>query len=314
MNKIRVAVLMGGPSAEHDVSLMSGRTVCDSLDPSRYEAFPVHIDREGEWAVPFEHVMDNADIAFLALHGEYGEDGRIQDFLENVGMPYTGSSSQSSALGMNKVASAKLFRAYGLDVPEWGDVSRHGDWANFKADFGYPVVVKPADRGSSVGVSIVRDEPSLRDALCSVFDISRHAMVQRYVSGRELTCAVIEDEQGIIPLPPTEIIPKSSSFFDYDSKYAPGASKELTPAPLSREETLEVQRIAAAAHRVIGASGATRTDMIMDGNGTFYILEINTIPGMTKTSLLPQAAASHGMGMDRLLDHIIASAFRRFGL
>lgn len=304
---------MGGPSSEHDVSLMSGRTVCNSLDPSRYESFPVHIDREGEWSMPFERILEDADIAFLALHGEYGEDGRIQDFLETVGIPYTGSSAHSSALGMNKVASSKLFRAYGLDVPEFSDVGRHGDWAYFKVDFGYPVVVKPVDRGSSVGVSIVREEPALRDALCSVFDVSRHAMVQKYVSGRELTCAVIEDERGALPLPPTEIIPKSH-FFDYESKYSAGASKEVTPAHLTREQTLEVQRIAVSAHEVVNASGASRTDMILGNDGRFYVLEINTIPGMTATSLLPQAAAAHGLGMDRLLDHIIAAAFRRFGL
>jgi D-alanine-D-alanine ligase len=214
---------------------------------------------------------------------------------------------------MNKVASSKLFRAYGLDVPEFGDISRHGDWAYFKVDFGYPVVVKPVDRGSSVGVNIVRDEAALRDALCRVFDFSHHAMVQKYISGRELTCAVIEDERGALPLPPTEIIPKSH-FFDYESKYSPLASKEITPAHLTREETLEVQRIAVSAHQIVNASGVSRTDMILGNDGHIYVLEINTIPGMTPQSLLPQAAAAHGLGMDRLLDHIIASGLRRFGI
>lgn len=314
MRKIRVAVLMGGPSSEHEVSLMSGRTVCENLDLSRYEVLPVHIDKAGEWNLPFEHVLDNSDIAFIALHGEYGEDGRVQDFLETLGLPYTGSSAHSSALGMNKAASSRLFRAYGLDIPEFNDIARHGDWAYFKADFGYPVVVKPADRGSSVGVNIVRNEDGLRDAICNVFDISRHAMVQKYISGREITCAVIEDEKGVLPLPPTEIIPKGASFFDYESKYSSGASHEITPAPLERNITLEVQRIAVAAHRIINASGASRTDMIIGNDGRIYVLEINTIPGMTSTSLLPQAAAAHGLGMDRLLDHIIASAIRRFGM
>jgi len=314
MEKIRVAVMMGGPSSEHDVSLASGKMVCDRLDRSRYEVLPVHIDRDGEWAVPFEDLLDLADIAFLALHGEYGEDGDVQQFLDSVGLPYTGSSAHASALGMNKIASSKLFRAYGLDVPDWSEVVRHGEWAYLKTPFGYPAVVKPSDRGSSVGISLIRNEFELREALCRVFEVSRNAMVQKYVSGRELTCAVIDDERGALPLPPTEIIPKGSHVFDFDAKYQPGASREITPAPITRRETEEVQRIAVAAHRIIGASGVSRTDMIMGSNGRIHVLEINTLPGLTPTSLLPQAAGAMGLGEHELLDRIIAAAIRRYGL
>lgn len=312
MQKLRIAVLMGGPSSEYDVSLASGRMVCENLNSGRYDIIPVHIDRGGEWAVSFEDLLGNIDLVFLALHGEFGEDGTMQRFLDDVGLPYTGSASHASALGMNKIASSKLFRAYGLDVPDWDEVTRHGDWAYFRTPFGYPAVVKPADRGSSLGVGIARSEFDLRESLCKVFEISRNAMIQKYVSGREITCAVIEDERGELPLPPTEIIPKNSHLFDFDSKYQPGASREITPAPITRRETEEVQRIAVAAHRIIGASGVSRTDMIISNDGRIYVLETNTLPGLTPTSLLPQAANNIGLSNSALLDKIIASAIRRY--
>ncbi|MDD5098947.1 MAG: D-alanine--D-alanine ligase [Candidatus Colwellbacteria bacterium] len=314
MEKIKVAVLMGGPSVEHDVSLASGKAVCGALDASRYDPMPVIIDRNGEWEIPFESVIGSADIAFIALHGEYGENGVIQSLFEGVGFPYTGSSARSSALGMNKTASAQTFSAHGLLIPEWAAVSSHGDWASFRPPFEFPVVVKPVDRGSSIGVNIVRNEGALKDALCAVFDISRHAMVQRYVSGRELSVGIVETEKGDIPLPPAEIIPKSSLFFDYDSKYSPDASKIVIPANLNKMELEGVQKAALLVHKVIGASGVTRSDFIMSNDGRIFVLEINTIPGMAKDHLLPLSAAAGGMAMPMLLDHIIAAAFRRFGV
>lgn len=302
---------MGGPSAEHDVSIASGKMVCENLNKDRYEVIPVHITRGGEWALSFESLMDNADVVFLALHGEYGEDGTVQQFLDGIGLPYTGSSARASALGMNKIASSKLFRANGLDVPDWIEVTRNDEWARLRSPFGYPVVVKPVDRGSSVGVSIVRNEFGMQEALCSVFEISRNAMVQQYVSGREITCAVLEDERGNIPLPPTEIFPLGAEFFDYNAKYQTGGSKEITPAPITSRETEMVQQIAVAVHEIIGASGASRTDMIIGNDGRIYVLEINTLPGLTPTSLLPQAANQMGLSHSALLDKIIASAIRK---
>jgi D-alanine-D-alanine ligase len=173
------------------------------------------------------------------------------------------------------------------------------------------VVVKPVDRGSSVGVSIVRNEFGMQEALCDVFEVSRNAMVEQYVSGREITCAVLEDERGNIALPPTEIFPIGAEFFDYNAKYSAGASKEITPAPITTRETEAVQKIAVAAHEIIGASGVSRTDMIIGNDGRIYVLEINTLPGLTPTSLLPQAANSMGLSNSALLDKIIASALRK---
>ena len=312
MEKIRVAVLMGGPSSEHDVSILSGKMVCESLNKDRYEVIPVHINRDGEWSIPFEGLIDKADIAFLALHGEYGEDGTVQQFLDNIGVPYTGSSAQASALGMNKSASSKLFKAYGLDVPAWTEINRENDWAYFRAPFDYPVVIKPVDRGSSVGVNVIRNEFGTKEALCQVFRISRNAMIQKYIVGREITCGVIEDESGEIPLPPTEIFPLRADFFDYNAKYSLGFAKEITPAPITRREAEEAQRIAIAAHRIIGASGVSRTDMIISNDGRFHVLEINTIPGLMPAGLLLQAANHVGLSNSALLDKVIASSIKKY--
>ena len=312
MEKIRVAVLMGGPSYEHDVSILSGKMVCESLNKDRYDVIPVHINRDGEWSLPFEGLIDKTDITFLALHGEYGEDGTVQQFLDNIGVPYTGSSAQASALGMNKSASSKLFKAYGLDVPTWTEISRENDWAYFRAPFDYPIVIKPADRGSSIGVNIIRNEFGTKEALCQVFRVSRNAMIQKYIAGREITCGVIEDESGDIPLPPTEIFPLRADFFDYNSKYNFGFAKEITPAPITRREAEEAQRIALAAHKIIGASGVSRTDMIIGNDGRFHVLEINTIPGFMSAGLLLQAANHVGLSNSALLDKIIASSIKRY--
>jgi len=312
MDKLRVAVLMGGPSSEHDISLASGQVVCDNLNREKYEIIPIHIDREGEWSMPFEKLMDRADIAFLALHGEYGEDGSIQEFLDSIGIPYTGSSAKTSALGMNKMASSKLFQARGLNVPSWVDVMRQDNWINFRSPFDYPVIVKPADRGSSIGVSIVRNEFGIKEALCRVFEISRHAMVQQYIAGREVTCAVIEDERENIALPPVEVFPFGSEFFDYNAKYTLNACKIITPAHITTMLSEEIKRVALIAHDIIGASGVSRTDMVIGNNDKIYVLEVNTLPGLTDTSPLPQAANYVGLSMSALLDKIIAAAIRRY--
>jgi len=311
MNKIRVAVLIGGPSSEYDVSVASGKMVCENLNPDRYEIIPVYIGRDSEWSMPFEQIMDKADIVFLALHGEYGEDGSIQEFLDSIGVSYTGSSAKVSALGMNKSASSKLFQANNLNVPLWIDVTRQDNWVNLRSPLGYPVVVKPANRGSSIGVSIVRNEFGMKEALCRVFEVSRHAMVQQYISGREITCAVMEDETGDIPLPLVEIFPFSSEFFDYDAKYNPDSCKAIIPARLTTQETEEVRRIAVSAHRIIGASGVSRTDMVIGNDGKIYILEVNTLPGLAPTSLLVQSANYMGLSNSMLLDKIIAAAIRK---
>lgn len=315
MTKLRVGILMGGPSSEHEVSLMSGRLVSESLDQKKYEVIPVVVSRDGTWPVDISDLEDGLDIAFIAMHGEYGEDGTIQEILENSEIPFTGSSALSSALAMNKNLCSRLFVSKGIKVPRYVVVHKYEKSLEPFDHFGFPVVVKPVDRGSSVGVSVVRSPEELYVALQNAFRFSKDAMIQEYVPGHEVTCSVLDDGLGdVVPLPVTEIIPKTGGFFDYKAKYTPGASDEITPARLTEEGTELVQRHAVAAHRAIGASGMSRTDMIIGSDGELYVLEINTIPGMTPTSLLPQAAKAHGLTLQDLFDRIIEAGLRKHGL
>lgn len=302
---------MGGPSAEHEVSLMSGKNILENIDSSKYEISSITIEKDGEWPVSPEELIGKIDLALLALHGEYGEDGHLQMLLENLGIPYTGTDSKGSALGMNKSAAARVFKARGLNVPEGVDIAYHDKWNDFKSPFGFPIVIKPMDRGSSVGVSIVRNEKELKDAFCFAFDSSRLVRVEKFISGRELTCGVLENADKDVAFPPTEII-AGSHFFDYNSKYTAGVSKEITPAQLPTNIIKEAQRVALIAHNSVNGKGVTRTDMILANDNKLYVLEINTLPGMTKTSLVPQEAAAIGMTMSLLIDHIITDAIRRF--
>ncbi len=299
--KLRVAVLMGGPSAEHEVSMKSGAMVLKNLDSQKYAARAVIIDKDGSWPMTASQFLKQFDLAFIVMHGEYGEDGKLQETLEDIGMPFTGSDSTASKLGMDKVASSLLFRASGLSVPR--SVLAKGVT---KSPFGYPCVVKPADRGSSVGVFIVNSQRTLLAALMKARKISSRILIQEYLKGRELTCGVLDLSGKRQALLPTEIIPKRA-FFDYTAKYKVGASMEITPPRLPGLMIRKIQKAALKAHEAIGASGFSRTDFILVGS-KLHVLEINTIPGMTPTSLLPQAAEAVGISFPRLLDVMIESA------
>ena len=308
--KTRVALLVGGPSSEHDVSLASGRVVHANLDKNKYEVVPVLVSRKGEWPIEPKHLKDMIDVAFIAMHGEYGEDGTVQELLEDLDVPYTGSDFMASALAMNKILAQRLLKSHGILVPSSTVVASHEVADLDHASIYLPAVVKPADKGSSVGVSIVRDIDALSKAIEKALSFSKQVMIERYVLGKELTCAVLDDGMsGVFPLPVTEIIPKGATFFDYDAKYTKGGSEEITPARISAEDTLRAQATAVRAHEALGASGTSRTDMILGEDGGLYVLELNTIPGMTETSLLPQAAIAHGMTLGELFDRIIEAAF-----
>lgn len=294
--KLRVAVLMGGPSAEHEVSLKTGAMILQYLDPVRYDAQRVFIDKRGRWSTPLKKLKRQADIVFIAMHGEYGEDGTVQALLEKEHIPFTGSGSTASRLGMDKIVAGELFKKSGFNIPPPPTI--------------FPIVVKPSDRGSSVGITIAKDTDELWSAIQIALRVSSHIMFQQLIRGREITCGVLEINGKPMPLPPTEIIPIASSFFDFKAKYIPGGSQEITPPNLPTDVIKRIQRVALTAHRVIGCRGMSRTDTILDAHGNIFILEINTIPGMTKTSLLPQAAKAMGVSFPQLLDHIIAAALQ----
>lgn len=324
----RVAVLMGGKSDEHEVSLSSGQKVMSAL--AARDPVPVIIGRDGHWSVGGEpqaspgRAMDvllgRADVAFLALHGPFGEDGTIQGFLEVYGMAYTGSGIMASALSMDKPRTKAIYRDARLSTPEGRAIDRaawrsgRGRWLEELASLGWPLVVKPACLGSSVGISFPKDRPALEAALDALLAKVEVVLVEQYLKGTELTCGVlsIDRQQRTFSLPVTEIVPgEASAFFDYTAKYTPGASQEITPARVSAEVTQEVQRMALAAHQALGCRDFSRSDFILGASGKPIILETNTIPGLTATSLLPQGAAAIGIDYPALIGIMIDNAALR---
>ena len=317
--KKKVKVLMGGPSSEHEVSLKSGKKVIEHLNPEWYEVQPIIISKEGVWEIPIEVVVQESDVIFIAMHGKYGEDGTVQSLLDEKRIPYTGSNTLSSALAMNKFLAGEMFRRNGLAVPltflvgkeEWNN-ERDEVVSRVKHYLSFPIVVKPNNQGSSVGVHIVRSWDEWLHAMRDAFKISREVLVQAFIKGKEVTCGVLDHgwSEGAYPLLPTEIVPRKSHFFDYNAKYDIEGSEEITPARISDHQLHEVQRVAVTAHKSVGATGFSRTDMIIDEHGTIYVLEINTIPGLTEESLLPKAAMASGIPFSELLDRVIRAALK----
>lgn len=314
---------MGGPSSEYEVSLKSGEKVFGGLDSDKYEIKKVLIDKEGNWEKEPKELAKNFDVAFIAMHGTYGEDGTVQSILEEVGLTYTGSDSLSSALAMNKYISGSIFKNIGFHFPhsflihrvEWGRIKTKESWPDWVRHYiGLPTVVKPNNQGSSVGIKIAKYEKDAEEAIGEVFKISRDALIQSYIKGREITCGVLDHgwPDTAYPLLPTEIIPKTSSFFDYHAKYAPDASLIVTPPPgMSDDMIRKIQKVALQSHKALNCRGLSRTDMILNEKGDLYVLEVNTIPGLTDTSLLPKAAAASGLPFHKFLDEVVDSALRR---
>ena len=315
--KLRVAILKGGPSSEHEVSLKSAAQVKKHLDSAHYDADEVLISKGGEWEISPENLAHAADLAFIALHGTYGEDGTVQSILDAVGMPYTGSDAMSSALAMNKFATGRLFHDAGILTPRTllitkreFDKDSDGVFRGIRYHLPYPLVIKPNAEGSSVGVYVVHDRDELIPALIGAFALTKEVLAQHFVEGREVTCGVLDQgfAESAFALPPTEIVPAVSHFFDYRAKYEPGGSEEITPARFSEPYLAEIRRTALAAHRLVGARGISRTDFIMGRDGKLYTLEVNTIPGLTEQSLVPKAAAAAGIPFPKLLDIVIGAA------
>lgn len=306
--KMRVAVLMGGTSNEREVSLSTGRMIAGALDTSKCDV--TTIDTRDLLSLQ----ADKPDIVFIGLHGRGGEDGAVQGLLETLDLPYTGSGILASALAMDKVMSKRLFRHEGIPVaPELAlvrgqELSGHNLIAQINATLGgFPVFVKPNAEGSSVGGTLAQDTMQLGDAVAHAFQYDTVILVEKYLRGMEVTVGVLGNTgETLDVLPVIEIVPKSA-FYDYESKYAAGGSDHVIPARLSDAQTDTVQQIALQCHALLGCRGMSRTDFIITTDGPF-VLEVNTIPGMTPTSLLPQAAAHAGIAFPDLLDRLIASA------
>ena len=306
MKKIRLALLAGGKSGEREVSLKGAEEVAKALDPQKYDV--KRYDPATDLA-KLATESDRLDAAFILLHGPFGEDGTVQGFLDLLAIPYQGSGVLGSAIAMDKNLSKILYRNASLKVPEWYMASKEDidNPSKILGQLGLPMVIKPASQGSSLGMTIARSEDDIAEGLKKAFGIDRQVMVEEFIAGREITGGVIGNDE-LTALPLVEIIPGDAyEFFDYEAKYRPGASQEICPADLEEAITIRAQNYALAAHHALQLRGYSRTDMIVSGDD-IYVLETNTIPGMTPTSLLPQGAAAAGLDFPALLDRLIQLA------
>ena len=307
-SSISVALLAGGASGERDISLASGAGAREALEEAGFHVTMLDPVVKNDLV---RLITEDFDIAFICLHGRYGEDGTIQGMLDLLGIPYIGSGVWSSAIAIDKARSKLFYQKNGINTPQ-SMLLRRGDAVDVEAivnTVGVPCVVKPASAGSALGVHILTDRADIADAVESVFTIDCEAIIETYIKGTELTVSVIGNKVPF-SLPIIEIVPKNE-FYDFESKYAPGGSQHICPARLSDEQTKKVQEIAVAAHKALGCRGVSRTDIIMDGNGVCWVLETNTLPGMTSTSLLPDAARVAGYSFSELCTMLIQLAFEK---
>lgn len=305
----KIGVLMGGPSSEREISLKSGKAVLDNLKAIGLDVSGVDIKTD--------NVEDNIVLlkslrlgcAFVALHGHFGEDGKMQKILEGLGIPYTGSGVKASGLAMDKLDSHEIFKANGLNVPAYKVLDKKTFRTNPKIMdniFQLPLVIKPVTGGSSIGLSVVTKEEDLKKALDSAFSYDDRVIVEEYIKGRELTVGILND----LPLPVIEIIPKKP-FFDFEAKYQAGMAEYIVPAKLNDEIRLKVQEAGLSAHKLLGCFGCSRADIILIEDNLPFILEVNTIPGFTSTSLLPKAAKAIGIDFPQLCLKLLELAFQR---
>jgi D-alanine-D-alanine ligase len=301
LKSLNIAVLLGGLSAEREVSLETGAAVDEALARRGYRTVRIDADR----ALPGRLLEAKAAVAFIALHGRYGEDGCVQGLLESMAIPYTGSGVLASALAMDKVQSKRLFQAEGLPTAEW----RYPATREAVLSLGLPAVVKPRREGSSVGLTVVREEQQIERALEQAGGPAQ-ALAERYISGREIAVGVLGSRDGARCLGSVEIRP-ADGLYDYEAKYKRDDTQYLAPAPVPDGVQRRLAELALLVHRLIDCAGATRTDFIWDGLSEPRVLEINTIPGMTGHSLLPKIAALSGMDYDDLVEAMLEGAALR---
>ncbi len=304
-----VAVIYGGTSGEREVSLNSGVCCAEALTQAGFRVTLIDSASRDDLK---RLLNEDFDVAFLALHGKGGEDGAIQGFLEVVGIPYTGSGILTNAIAIRKPRAKECFAAAGLRVaPSFvigkDDVLDEDDLKEIKETVGIPCVVKPASEGSSLGMSIVREFANLTPALQMALSVDNEAMVESFIEGDELTIGVLGNDDPVA-LPIIQVAVKSDEFYNYHAKYSKGGSTHLCPAPVSPEVTQVAQEMAVAAHLLLGCQGISRSDFILDKEGQVWILETNTLPGMTATSLVPDAARVAGISFPQLCEKLIEYA------
>lgn len=301
----KIGVLMGGTSSEREVSLRSGGAVFNALKKIGYNA--VAIDAASNICEVLKN--EKIDIAFLVLHGGWGEDGSIQGLLEVMGIPYTGSDVISSAIAMNKAASKKIFLYHRIPAPPFTVVSENSETLNSQLlalNFPLPWVVKPVCEGSSVGVNIVKDKDQIEDALKTGFSYGNEIIIEKYIEGREVHIGILNDRA----LGGVEV-KASLEFYSYEAKYTAGLTEYILPPKIDEAVYMKAKDVALSANRALGCSGATRVDLRIDKDGNPYVLEVNTIPGMTEISLLPKIAKEAGFDFPALVEEILKDAIER---
>jgi D-alanine-D-alanine ligase len=329
MSRLRVAVIMGGRSSEHEISVASAQSVLDGLDPDRYEVRPVEIGRDGRWELPRARQgeigpgdpplpvplngqpepLGDIDVVFPVLHGPFGEDGTVQGFLELAGVAYVGAGVTASALCMDKDLFKAVMRDKGIPVVESITLlERHRD--RVENPFGYPVVVKPARLGSSVGISIVRSPEELGPAIDLAFEHDEKVLLEEHVSGVEVECSVLGNEEPIASIP-GEIVPLASDWYDYKAKYDEGGMELIVPPRIPEATTARVQELAVAAFVASDCEGMARVDCFVREDGQVLVNELNTIPGFTATSVYAKLFEASGIPYRELLDRLVQLALER---
>ncbi|MDL2280424.1 D-alanine--D-alanine ligase [Selenomonadales bacterium OttesenSCG-928-I06] len=311
MKTKKIAVVMGGPSSEREISLRTGQAILNALQEKGYNAIGIDLDP----ATFYEALKNNKiEIVFNAIHGKYGEDGILQGFLDLLNIPYTGSNLTASALAMDKIISKRMFITG--DIPtakfKFYSLKENNDIEQIHDDilktFGQQCVLKANSQGSSLGVNIVKKEADLKNAIWDCFKYDDQILVEQFIQGREFTVSILSSEENDV-LPIVEIVPNSGSY-DYHSKYTVGATNYIVPAQISESKTKEIQMVALKTYNILGCSGAARVDIMVDENENPYVLEVNTIPGMTATSLLPKAALSKNISFPDLCEKILLSSIK----
>lgn len=300
----KIGVLLGGLSEEREVSLKSGTAVHEALVAKGYNATAIDVGRDISLVLAREQI----DVAFIALHGRYGEDGTIQGLLELMGVPYTGSGVLASALALNKIYAKAAFQAAGLKVAPYTVLRKGEPLDTDPIAFPLPVVVKPSQEGSSVGVSIVKTPDKMGSALELAFAYDREILVEQFIEAREIQIGILADRA----LGAIEIIPRNE-FYDFDAKYTPGMAEHIYPARLPERLYRHALDTGLAAHRALGCSDYSRVDLLVTEQEECYVLEVNTLPGMTATSLLPEIAQGSGIGFEELVEKIVLSSSLKIG-
>jgi len=309
--KLKVAVIYGGRSGEHEISLRSARSIIDAMDSNKYEVLHYVISKDGKWSprpiLPEPGGNPGIDVVFPVLHGTFGEDGTVQGLLELAGLPYVGAGVLASSLSMDKDMMKRVAAARGLPVVEYVVVSCN---AALSPAFDYPMFVKPANLGSSVGISKVRNREELTAAIALAGSYDRKVIVERGITGREFECAVLGNENPVASLP-CEILP-SREFYDYEDKYELDQAQTVIPASLSPAQTAELQRLAVECYKAVECEGMARVDFLLESaTGKLFINEINTIPGFTSISMYPKMWENSGLPMPKLIDRLIELALER---